>query len=127
MVTKGAPEAVLRRCRDVPPQARAALDAEFAAGNRVVAVATRAAAHEYGHRARGRARICISAGFLVFLDPPKRDAAESLRRLASLGIAVKVVTGDNPAVALKVCHDLGLADGAALSGTRHRRARTTRS
>lgn len=57
------------------------------------------------------------AEFLVFLDAPKRDAAESLRRLASLGIAVKVVTGDNPAVALKVCHELGLADGAALSGT----------
>jgi Mg2+-importing ATPase len=50
------------------------------------------------------------------LDPPKHDAAESLRRLAGLGIAVKVVTGDNPAVAMKVCHVLGLGDGAALTG-----------
>ena len=55
-------------------------------------------------------------GLLVFLDPPKHDAAESLRRLAGLGIAVKVVTGDNPTVAMKVCHDLGLGDGAALTG-----------
>jgi hypothetical protein len=52
----------------------------------------------------------------VFLDPPKLDAADSLRRLAALGIAVKVVTGDNPAVAVKVCRDLGLAGGGALTG-----------
>jgi len=55
-------------------------------------------------------------GFLVFLDPPKLDAADALQRLANLGIAVKVVTGDNAAVAVKVCGDLGLVDGAAMSG-----------
>ncbi|HYS34343.1 MAG TPA: magnesium-translocating P-type ATPase, partial [Pseudonocardiaceae bacterium] len=115
LVTKGAPETVLERCVDVPPSARAALAAEFAAGNRVVAVATRSAtdvraptvADEYG---------LSLAGLLVFLDPPKADAAEALRRLADLGIAVKVVTGDNAAVAVKVCHDLGLGDAEALSG-----------
>ncbi len=41
LVTKGAPETVLDRCVDVPPEARDALAAQFAAGNRVVAVATR--------------------------------------------------------------------------------------
>src|SRR5665647_2418793 len=41
LVTKGAPESVLDRCLDVAAAAREALDAEFAAGNRVVAVATR--------------------------------------------------------------------------------------
>jgi Mg2+-importing ATPase len=56
-------------------------------------------------------------GLLVFLDPPKQDAAAALRRLADLGIAVKVVTGDNAAVAGKVCRDLGLHDGGALTGT----------
>ena len=55
-------------------------------------------------------------GFLVFLDPPKQDAASALRRLAGLGIAVKVVTGDNAAVAVKVCRDLGLDAGGALTG-----------
>ena len=56
------------------------------------------------------------AGLLVFLDPPKPDAAAALQRLAGLGIAVKIVTGDNPAVATKVCRDLGLGRGGAMTG-----------
>jgi P-type Mg2+ transporter len=43
VITKGAPEGLLERCAGIPAAARAMLDAEFAAGNRVVAVATRAA------------------------------------------------------------------------------------
>ena len=115
LVTKGAPETVLERCVDVPASARDALEAEFAAGNRVVAVAARPA---YGARppTAEDERGLRLVGLLVFLDPPKQDAAEALRRLASLGIEVKVVTGDNPAVAVKVCRDLGLDKGGALTG-----------
>ncbi len=114
-ITKGAPETVLQRCADVPDPARRALAEEFAAGNRVVAVATRT---REGAAALSTAdeRDLHLEGLLVFLDPPKRDAAESLRRLAGLGITVKVVTGDNGAVAEKVCRDLGLPSGATLTG-----------
>jgi len=114
VVTKGAPEAVLDRCVEVPAAARDALAAEFAAGNRVVAVATRSA--DARQLSAADERGLRLAGLLVFLDPPKEDAADSLQRLASLGIAVKVVTGDNPAVAVKVCRDLGLSGGGALTG-----------
>lgn len=55
-------------------------------------------------------------GLLVFLDAPKADAAGALRRLAGLGVTVKVVTGDSPAAAVKVCRDLGLTGGGALTG-----------
>jgi Mg2+-importing ATPase len=115
MVTKGAPESVLDRCTAVPAAARDALASEFAAGNRVVAVATRPAAEARQLTTADEHGLQL-AGLLVFLDPPKQDAADSLQRLASLGIAVKVVTGDNPAVAVKVCRDLGLAEGGALTG-----------
>jgi len=40
-----------------------------------------------------------------------------LRRLAGLGITVKIVTGDHPTVAAKVCSDLGLPAGDILTGT----------
>ncbi len=116
LVTKGAPETVLERCADVAPETRAALDAEFAAGNRVVAVATRAAPGARAPEAKDEHDLQLR-GLLVFLDPPKPDAATALRRLADLGIRVKVVTGDNAVVAAKVCSDLGLAGEAVLTGT----------
>lgn len=115
VVTKGAPEIVLDRCVNVPDGARDALGAEFSAGNRVVAVATRTIADTRPLTTEDERDLCL-AGLLVFLDPPKPDAATALRRLAVLGIAVKVVTGDNAAVAVKVCRDLGLGDGSALTG-----------
>ena len=115
LIVKGAPETVLARCVDVPPEARQALDAEFAAGNRVVAVATRPAPNAVSLAAADEINLRLR-GLLVFLDPPKDGAAEALHRLADLGIAVKVVTGDNPAVAVKVCRDLGLPVGSTLTG-----------
>lgn len=47
-------------------------------------------------------------GLLTFVDPPKPDAAESIQKLKSLGVDVKVLTDDNMAVALSVCRALGL-------------------
>lgn len=115
LVTKGAPEAVLDRCVDVCDTAREALAQEFAAGNRVVAVATRSVTSAAAPTPGDEQGMQL-AGFLVFLDPPKADAAAALARLATLGIAVKVVTGDNAAVAVKVCQELGLDVGGALTG-----------
>src|SRR5581483_10146357 len=87
LVTKGAPEAVLGRCVDVPAGARAVLDGEFAAGNRVVAVAARPAP-ELARVTAGDEHELNLVGLLVFLDPPKPDAAAALRRLADLGVSV---------------------------------------
>jgi Mg2+-importing ATPase len=115
LVTKGAPEGVLQRCANVTDAARAALDAEFAEGNRVVAVATRSAAGLTTPTAADERDLSL-IGLLVFLDPPKADAAQALKRLANLGITVKIVTGDSAAVALKVCGDLGLPARRALTG-----------
>ncbi|MEP7021329.1 MAG: hypothetical protein ABI808_11800 [Pseudonocardiales bacterium] len=112
LVTKGAPETVLERCATISSAARAALNAEFAAGNRVVAVATRPApALVTPTAADERDRALV--GLLVFLDAPKRAAGRALQRLAGLEVTVKVVTGDSSAVAVKVCRDLGLSDGEA--------------
>jgi Mg2+-importing ATPase len=116
LVTKGAPETVLDRCLDVTTTLRQALAAEFAAGNRVVAVATGTPGAEHPPVAADEHDLHL-VGLLVFRDPPKPDAAAALLRLAGLGIAVKVVTGDNPLVAGKVCRDLDLVDGGTLTGT----------
>jgi len=115
LVVKGAPEAVLAACADVPEPAQTTLHALFAAGSRVVAVATRPMP---GRSSAGTAdeHDLTLAGYLVFLDPPKASAAASLQRLADLGIQVKVATGDNPRVAEKLWTDLGRPAPRTLTG-----------
>lgn len=46
-------------------------------------------------------------GFLTFEDRPKADAGNSIAELEHLGIAVKIITGDNGTVAVEVCRDIG--------------------
>jgi Mg2+-importing ATPase len=121
IISKGAPEGLLARCREVPGAARRALDAEFAAGNRVIAVATRQAPGQSAISPADEHDLTFR-GILVFLDPPKPTARTALKRLADLGITVKILTGDNPAVAAKVCTDLGLVPGQVATGADIERA-----
>jgi Mg2+-importing ATPase len=115
VISKGAPENVLARCTAVPAHARAALDAEFAAGNRVVAVASKPGGAAQTLSPDDEQHLQFR-GLLVFLDPPKASAKPALDRLSGLGVAVKVVTGDNAAVAAKVCADLGLPVSRVVTG-----------
>ncbi|GAA0316311.1 magnesium-translocating P-type ATPase [Actinoallomurus spadix] len=115
IITKGAPEAVFGRCADVPGTARAVAEKRFAEGGRVIAVATRPAG-DAGTLTRADEKDLRLSGLLVFVDPPKPDAADALARLAAAGVTVKIVTGDNPLVARKVCADLGLGTGEVLTG-----------
>jgi P-type Mg2+ transporter len=116
LIAKGAPESVLARCKAVSPLFQALLTAQFAAGGRVIAVATR---ESPGTESLGSAdeTDLIAAGILVFVDPPKADAAESIARLERLGITVKIITGDNELVAEKVCRDLAIPTSGTLTGT----------
>jgi Mg2+-importing ATPase len=115
MITKGAPESVLARCRDVPASAQSFLNAQFDAGSRVVAVATR---EETGLSTVTPAaeRDLTLRGFLTFVDRVKPDAGTSIERLRRLGVTVKIVTGDNDRVANKLCLDLGIAVAGTLAG-----------
>jgi Mg2+-importing ATPase len=115
LITKGAPESVLARCVAVPAAATSTLDALFATGARVVAVATRPWTGDAGCALSDEQDLEL-AGFLTFIDAPKADAAASLRMLERLGVQVKIVTGDNAVVAQTVCATLGLDHGEAISG-----------
>lgn len=50
----------------------------------------------------------VFIGLVGFLDPLKPDASEAIDRLAKLGVQVRILTGDAPAVAAKVARDLGI-------------------
>ena len=129
LVTKGAPEVVLDRCVDTPPDASELLDRLFADGARVVAVATRdLGVTDLGSGTGGTGpgtgthmdpeveHDLTFVGFLTFVDRPKPDAGESIRKLAGLGIDVKIITGDNGVVAAKVCADIGMELDQVLTG-----------
>ena len=51
-----------------------------------------------------------------FLDPPKETAARALAALHQHGIAIKILTGDNPLISRKVCKQVGLMADPMLLG-----------
>jgi P-type Mg2+ transporter len=116
VIVKGAPETVLARCTSVAPGAQAVLDRQFAAGSRVIAVATRAAEGRTTLDAEDERGLELT-GFLTFVDRPKPDAQEALERLKRLDVQVKVITGDNDRVAQKVCADIGVDVEGTLTGS----------
>ncbi len=79
-------------------------------GFRVVAVASRPCQeHELiGGLSSSCEKDLVLEGLLSFLDPPKEDAALSVQQLSDLGVTVKILTGDNAAVAFKVSVDIGI-------------------
>ncbi len=50
----------------------------------------------------------ILLGFMCFLDPPKDTATETLKRLHSLNVDVKILTGDNEIITAYICKQVGM-------------------
>ena len=56
-------------------------------------------------------------GYLAFLDPPKETATEALKRLKSLNVDVKILTGDNEVVTAYICKQVGMPVDKILLGS----------
>ena len=89
-----------------------AIDARYAAwseqGYRVLGIAMRDVPRQAAYTVDSDESDMIFAGFLLFFDPPKPDAQQTLAALAQLGVQVKMITGDNRLVALHVAETVGL-------------------
>jgi len=55
-------------------------------------------------------------GFCVFADPPKQDAADAVTSLTSLGVEIKVISGDHAAVVSHVAGSVGLPSHRIMTG-----------
>jgi len=55
-------------------------------------------------------------GYIAFLDPPKESTIPALKALKQHGIEVKVLTGDNELVTVKICREVGLPIEGVLLG-----------
>ena len=86
-------------------------------GLRVVAVATKSlSVDKLTFNVSDESQLTL-VGFVAFLDPPKESTLPALDALAAHGISVKVLTGDNELVTLKVCREVGLAEQGFLLGS----------
>ncbi len=128
VVTKGAFLNVLSICTQVErdgavcaltdgiiSELSAFYEAKGKAGLRVLALASRAVSAKRAYQ-RDDEREMVFAGFLLFLDPPKTDAARVLGDLGKLNVEVKVITGDNRFVTGHLAATVGLDPTSMLTG-----------
>ena len=129
LITKGAAEEVLSSCqsvradgRDLPltqaSRERAVLliDSYGRDGVQILAVAVAARRAKSGpYRPDDETGLTL-IGFVGFRDLPRESAPRALADLAERGITVKVLTGDHPLVAARICRDVGIAAGHLRTG-----------
>ena len=128
VVTKGAFSNVLSLCTQVEhdgavlaltdvltDELAAYYEAKGKAGFRVLALATRTVSAKGAYQRDDEVEM-VFAGFLLFLDPPKADAARVLGDLAKLHVEVKVITGDNRFVTGHLAEIVGLDPTSMLTG-----------
>jgi Mg2+-importing ATPase len=128
LVTKGALQNVLAVCTTVETgdgtiadiaTARDRIQQHFEEfsnkGFRVLGVAYRNMGTESRIGKDQEANMTFS-GFLVLFDPPKANIVETITNLKNLGVALKVITGDNHLVAANVSQQMGLKNTKILTG-----------
>ncbi|KAL5782910.1 hypothetical protein ACOSP7_007939 [Xanthoceras sorbifolium] len=106
--SKGAPEQIITLCNckeDVRRKAHAVIDKFADRGLRSLAVA-RQEIPEKNKDSPGAPWQFV--GILPLFDPPRHDSAETIRRALNLGVNVKMITGDQLAIAKETGRRLGM-------------------
>ncbi|WP_456382434.1 plasma-membrane proton-efflux P-type ATPase [Hydrogenimonas sp.] len=101
--TKGAPQVIIEQCHETEFDKKAAYDAveRFAEkGFRTLGVAYRKCEEDYYH----------FIGLIPLFDPPREDSKEAIEEARAKGVEVKMVTGDNIAVARYIAKILGIGE-----------------
>ncbi len=101
VVTKGAPQAVVdlaKPSKDVADKVAETVADLGAKGYRALGVA----------RSADGGRTWSLLGILPMFDPPRDDSKETIDLVRSKGVAVKMVTGDDTAIARETARQLGL-------------------
>ncbi|PBJ70408.1 P-type H+-ATPase [Trypanosoma cruzi cruzi] len=99
-VTKGAPHVIIQLVYnqdEINDQVVEIIDSLAARGVRCLSVAKT--------DSQGRWHLC---GILTFLDPPRPDTKETIRRSKQYGVDVKMITGDHVLIAKEMCRMLNL-------------------
>ncbi|XP_015572514.1 plasma membrane ATPase 4 [Ricinus communis] len=106
--SKGAPEQILTLCNskeDVKKKVHAVIDKFAERGLRSLAVARQEVPERSKESPGGPWQL---VGLLPLFDPPRHDSAETIRRALNLGVNVKMITGDQLAIAKETGRRLGM-------------------
>jgi len=124
---KGAPEAVLSLCKidangkDIYHNSIADEQVEYIAsqGMRVIAVAKKSAQRDDALLVEEDIKNnFVFLGLFGMIDPPRKEALESIKDCQSAGINVKMITGDHPLTAGVIGQKIGLAkEGRVITGS----------
>jgi Mg2+-importing ATPase len=130
MVTKGAPEEILKTCAKVEIRGSVSdltsgfnneIEEQFkelsSQGYRVLGVSYKMLPSSKKTCTIGDECAMIFVGFVGFLDPPKQSAKKALQQLSRVGIEVKILTGDDALVTRKVCEELGFKIRGIVTGS----------
>jgi magnesium-transporting ATPase (P-type) len=119
---KGAPERLLEMCNkqrlggeDVPSDIDywlQKMDAMARRGQRVLAIASRAAANTHCELTFADLETGLTLlGIVGIIDPAREDAIRAVNRCQSAGIEVKMITGDHAVTAVAIGTQMGIGDG----------------
>jgi len=130
LITKGAPEEVLKTCTHISQgtmaepfheewQERTALlyEALSSEGFRVLGVASKDLTTLKSTYTPDDETDLTFHGFVAFIDPPKETVHDALRLLYDAGVEVKIITGDNALVTRHVCAALEFPIIRAIEGS----------
>jgi len=128
LITKGALKSILGVCHEtqigetrhvMDTKALEDIQARFQAwsekGYRVLGVAQKSVPKKEKYAVEDE-RAMVFMGFLLFFDPPKADAAETVSDLVKHGVGLRIITGDNKLAALHIASAIGLNVRKALTG-----------
>ncbi len=100
-VAKGAPQAILdlaKPAADLADKVKASVAALAAKGSRALAVA----------RSDDAGATWVVLGVLPMFDPPRDDSKATIDAVVAKGVAVKMITGDDTAIAIETARQLGM-------------------
>ncbi len=130
LIVKGAPEAVIELCTrqrhgdaivpidaDGPSAMRERIHTLAQDGLRTVAIASRPWTGALREVETSDEQELIFEGLCAFADPPKPTAAAAITQLAQAGIALKILSGDDPVVVRRLAALVGLKAERVLSGS----------
>lgn len=129
LITKGRPEEIMKRCThfeldgkikkindSIINNLKKQITKINSSGFRTVALAYKEIKDLKETYTKDDEKNLVLKGYVAFLDPPKPGVKETIQKLKSLNIELKILTGDNALVAKNICDFVELKVKGIISG-----------